>query len=86
MSLTRFCHYNETQSFLRPPYCPSILLSGRFLEIGLLIFYKFWHSVRNSYEVVRGRARFFEKRIFAQKIGFLKSLKSLVLQIWSYFL
>ena len=38
-----------------------VLPSKRFLEIRLLVFSKFWHGVRNPYEVVLERARFFGK-------------------------
>ena len=44
----------------------SVLPSKRFLEIRLLVFSKFWHGVRNPYEVVLERARFFGKFFYPQ--------------------
>ena len=52
--------------------CPSALPSFRllrFLGIVSLVFSKFWYGARNPYEVVRDRARFFGKKLFAPKIG-----------------
>ena len=40
----------------------SIFLSGPFLGIGPLVFSKFWKGVKNPYEVVLARARFFPKK------------------------
>ena len=54
--------------FVLPSFRPSFRLSGRFLRIASLVFSKFWHGARNPYEVVRNRARFSRKKIFAQKI------------------
>ena len=43
---------------------PSVLLSRHFLGIVSLVFSEIWHGARNSYEVVRDRAGFSEKKIF----------------------
>ena len=40
----------------------SFHLPGHFHRMGSLIFPKFWHDARNSYEVVHDRARFFGKK------------------------
>ena len=47
----------------------KVYLSGCFLGIVSLVFSKFWHDARNSYEVVRDRAGFSGKYFFAPKIG-----------------
>ena len=52
-----------------PSFRPSFRLSGRFLGIVSLVFSKFWHDARNPYEVLRDRAGFSRKKIFAQKLG-----------------
>ena len=48
---------------------PSVLPSGSFLRIGSLVFSETQHGVRGQCIVVCDRTRFFEKNIFAQKIG-----------------
>ena len=55
---------------------PFVLLSlfpstGSFLGIGSLVFSETQHGVRGPC-AVHGRARFFEKKIFATKMRFLK--------------
>ena len=76
---------------------PSVLLSRHFLGIVSLVFSEIWHGARNSYEVVRDRARFSEKKNFlpqnwekrpnmGQKHGFFNLLENLVINfywIWS---
>ena len=46
-------------------FCPSINVSislfRHFLGIGSLVFPKFWHCVRNPYELVLDRGAFFPK-------------------------
>ena len=52
--------------------CLLVLPSGSFLGIGALLFSKFWHDVRNPWDVVHGQAGFFEymkENIFAPKWG-----------------
>lgn len=46
----------------------SIRTSRRFPGIGSIVFSKFWHDVRNQYELRRDKARFF-KKFFCPKIG-----------------
>ena len=48
---------------------PSFHLFGHFRGIVSLVFSKFWHDARNQYEVVRDRAGFSRKKMFAPKIG-----------------
>ena len=49
------------------PFCP---LSGLFLGIWILVFSKFWHGVKNQFEVVHDKAGFFFKIVyFALKTG-----------------
>ena len=52
-------------------FCPSFLPSGSFLGIGSLIFSETQPGIRGTC-AVHGRARFFEKIIFATKMRFLK--------------
>ena len=47
---------------------PSVLLSGSFFGIHSLVFSKTQHGVRGPC-VVHDRVRFFEKNLFAQKMG-----------------
>ena len=47
----------------------SVLLSRGFLGIGSLVF--FWNSLSPCF-FVHGRARFFKKKIFAQKMGIMR--------------
>ena len=51
--------------------CPYVHLSifpGILLEL-YLVFSKFWHGARNSYEIVCDVARFSGKYVFAPKSG-----------------
>ena len=65
---------------------PSFLpLSGYFPRIVSLVFPKFWHGARYSYEVVRDRAGFSRKLFLPinwenwPKMGFWNSLKNLAI-------
>ena len=49
--------------------CPSVFLSRSFLGIGSLAFPETQHGVSSPCGVVCGRAGFFEKNIFAPKMG-----------------
>ena len=40
---------------------PSVCLSGFFLGIGSSVFSKFWHGIKNPYEVMLDKAGFSEK-------------------------
>ena len=55
------------------PFLPSVplsfRLSWRFLGIASLVFSKFWHVARNSYEFVRNIAGFSRKKILPSKLG-----------------
>ena len=72
---------------------PSVFPSGSFLGIGSLVFSETQHGVRGPCLVVRDRARFFRKNLFApkmgkmgQKQGFLNLLENWVINffwIWS---
>ena len=64
----------------------SVLQFGTFLEIGSLVFSETQFGVRGPYLVVRYRAGFFLKNLFApkmgkmgQKQGFLNLLENLVI-------
>ena len=49
-----------------------LVFSVCFIGIGSLVFSKFWNGFRNRYEIVRGRAVFFEKnRNMDQNHGFI---------------
>ena len=48
---------------------PSFRLSGHFPRIVSLVFPKFWHGARYSYEVVRDRAGFSRKLFLPHKLG-----------------
>ena len=54
---------------VHPSFRPSFHLLGNFTETVSLIFSKFWHGARNSYEVVHDRAGFSGKKFFAYKSG-----------------
>ena len=62
----------------------SVLLSGSFLDIGSLVFSETQRGVRDPCVVVRGGARFFEKNLFAQKMGKMgqKWAKNMVFKIY----
>ena len=45
------------------PSCPGVFLNF------IIIFSEFWHAPRNPYEVVRDRAGFSGKNLFAPKFG-----------------
>ena len=47
----------------------SVLPSGSFLGISSLVFSETEHGVRGPYLVVRDRAGFFKKNLFAPKMG-----------------
>ena len=53
---------------------PFVLLSGRFLGIGSLVFSETQHGVRGPC-AVHGRARFLAKNLFATKMRFLKLIE-----------
>ena len=40
---------------------PSVCLPGFFFRIGSLVLSKFWHGIKNPYEVMLGKAGFSEK-------------------------
>ena len=57
-----------------------------------MLFFKFWHNVRNPYEVVHDRAGCFEKDFFTPKlagngpkIGFFKFIEKFSLSFFSKF-
>ena len=54
---------------VHPSFRPSFHLSRNFPKIVSLIFFKFWHGARNSYEVVLERDGFSGKIFFAYKMG-----------------
>ena len=70
-------------------FCPSVLPSASFLRIGSLVFSGTQCGVGGPCVVVSGRAKFFEKNIFAQKVGqkwaknrFLNLLENLVINFF----
>ena len=73
---------------VHPSFRPSFHLSGNFNETVSLIFSKFWHGARNSYEVVRDRAGFSGKIFFVYKSGKIgpKRAKNRAFSIWSLIL
>ena len=76
-----------------PSFHPSIFPSGSFLGTGSMVFSETQHNVRGPCLVVRDRAGFLLKKIFARKMGkmgqkkgFLNLLENLVINflwIWS---
>ena len=68
-----------------PSFRPSV--HTVFFGMESFVFSKFWHGVRNPYEIVRDRAGFIGKYFFAPKRGkWAKNgpLKSLVITFFQF--